>query len=62
MGVSCRLMQEDAVLEEVEISWRPTGRSPGGTVKLSGILGFWSRNRSSVERRINNLGSGQGAD
>ena len=33
-----------------------------GTVKLSGILGFWRRNRSSVERRINNLGSGQGAD
>ena len=26
-----------------------------GTVKLSGILGFWRRNRSSVERRINNL-------
>ena len=35
---------------------------PYGTVKLSGILGFWRRNRSSVERRINNLGSGQGAD
>ena len=33
-----------------------------GTVKLSEILGFWRRNRSSVERRINNLGSGQGAD
>ena len=33
-----------------------------GTVKLSGIFGFWRRNRSSVERRINNLGSGQGAD
>ena len=33
-----------------------------GTVKLSGILGFWRRKRSSVERRINNLGSGQGAD
>ena len=33
-----------------------------GTVKLSGILGFWRRNRSSVERRINNLGTCQGAD
>ena len=33
-----------------------------GTVKLSGILGFWRRNRSSVERRINNLGTYQGAD
>ena len=39
------------------------GTSPlGGTVKLSRILGFWRRNRLSVERRINNLGSGQGAD
>ena len=28
-----------------------------GTVKLSGILGFWRRKRSSVERRINNLGA-----
>ena len=28
-----------------------------GTVKLSEILGFWRRNRSSVERRINNLGT-----
>ena len=37
-------------------------RNRTGTVKLSGILGFWRRNRSSVERRINNLGSGQGAD
>ena len=34
----------------------------GGTVKLSGIPGFWRRNRSSVERRINNLGTCQGAD
>ena len=33
-----------------------------GTVKLSGILGFWRRNRSLVERRINNLGTCQGAD
>ena len=33
-----------------------------GTVKSSGILGFWRRNRSSVERRINNLGTCQGAD
>ena len=33
-----------------------------GTVKLSGILGFWRRNRSSVERRINNLGTCRGAD
>ena len=33
-----------------------------GTVKLSGILGFWRRNRSSIERRINNLGTCQGAD
>ena len=36
--------------------------SPGSTVKLSGILGFWRRNRSSVERRINNLGTCRGAD
>ena len=33
-----------------------------GTVKLSRILGFWSRNRSSVERIINNLGSVQDAE
>ena len=33
-----------------------------GTVKLSRILGSWRRNRSSVERRINNLGTCQGAD
>ena len=33
-----------------------------GMFKLSGILGFWRRNRSLVERRINNLGSGQGAN
>ena len=33
-----------------------------GTVKLSIILGFWRRNRSSAERRINNLESGQGAE
>ena len=33
-----------------------------GTVKLSGILGFWRRNRSSVECRINNLGTCRGAD
>ena len=33
-----------------------------GTVKLSGILGFWRRHRSSVERRINNLGTCRGAD
>ena len=31
-------------------------------VKLSGILGFWRRKRSAVECRINNLGSGRGAD
>ena len=37
----------------------PGARGVSGTV---GILGFWRRNRSSVERRINNLGSGQGAD
>ena len=37
--------------------------NPGdGTVKLSGILGFWRRKRSAVECRINNLGSGRGAD
>ena len=35
---------------------------PVGTVKLSGILGFWRRKRSAVECRINNLGSGRGAD
>ena len=31
-----------------------------GTVKLSRILGIWRRNRSALERRINNLGSVQG--
>ena len=36
--------------------------NPDGTVKLSRTLGFWRRNRSAVERRINNLGSGQGAE
>ena len=40
----------------------PGLKLPQGTVKLSGILGFWRRNRSSVERRINNLGTYQGAD
>ena len=39
-----------------------TANRSQGTVKLSRILGFWRRNRLSVERRINNLGSGQGAD
>jgi len=33
-----------------------------GTVKLSRILGFWRRNRSALERRINNLESGQVAE
>ena len=33
-----------------------------GTVKLSRILGFWRRNRSALELRINNLGSVQGAE
>ena len=28
----------------------------------TGILGFWRRKRSAVECRINNLGSGRGAD
>ena len=37
-------------------------RARRGTVKLSRILGFWRRNRLSVERRIDNLGSGQAAD
>ncbi len=48
-----------------EIDFLPVGnseRSGDGTVKLSRILGFWRRNRSSVERRINNLESGQGAE
>ena len=37
---------------------RPRILSPvEGTVKLSRIPGFWSRNRSEFERRINNLGS-----
>ena len=31
-------------------------------VKLSRILGFWRRNRSALERRINNLWSVQGAE
>ena len=49
----------------IELIQEPGGKavlSPTGTVKLSGILGFWRRNRSSVERRINNLGTCQGAD
>ena len=33
-----------------------------GIVKLSRILGFWRRNRSALELRINNLGSVQGAE
>ena len=33
-----------------------------GTIKLSGILGFWRRNWSALERRINNLGSVQSAE
>ena len=37
-------------------------RARKGTVKLSGILGFWRRKRSAVECRIHNLGSGRGAD
>ena len=43
-------------------NWLPPRNPPGGTVKLSGILGFWRRNRSSFKRRINNLGTCQGAD
>ena len=35
---------------------------PRGTVKLSRILRVWRRNRSALERRINNLGSVQGAE
>ena len=46
-------LSEDAIA-----AWIP----PKGTVKLSGILGFWRRKRSAVECRINNLGSGRGAD
>ena len=34
----------------------------GGTVKLSRVLGFWRRNRSALERKINNLWSVQGAE
>ena len=33
-----------------------------GTVKLSGILGVWRRNRSKLELRFNNLGSVQDAE
>ena len=41
----------------------PADESPAlDTVKLSGIIGFWRRNRSALERRINNLGSVQGAE
>ncbi len=36
--------------------------NPSGMFKLSGILGFWRRNRSALELRINNLGSVQGAE
>ena len=46
----------------LQVSASSNFTSPEGTVKLSGILGFWRRNRLSVERRINNLGTCQGAD
>ena len=42
--------------------WWNERKPDEGTVKLSGILGFWRRNRSLVERRINNLGTCRGAD
>ena len=42
--------------------WLSAPEPSKGTVKLSRILKFWRRNRPSVERRINNLGSGQGAE
>ena len=35
--VSCRLMKNGAVLEEVEIPWRPTGRWPGLSGKCSPV-------------------------
>ena len=35
---------------------------PGGIVTLSGILGFWRRSRSALQRRIDNLGCVQGAE
>ena len=36
--------------------------NPGGMFKLSRILVFWRQNPSALERRINNLGSNQGAE
>ncbi len=44
------------------VDFHPSVDRVQGTVKLSGILVFWRRNRSSVERRINNLWIFQGAD
>ena len=62
-GAAGRWSAGSGVARAIRKSPRPSGGKPGvGTVKLSGILGFWRRNRSSVERRINNLGTYQGAD
>ena len=52
-----QVSKQMGVSEQTYYRWRKEG-----TVKLSGIPGFWRRNRSSVERRINNLGTCQGAD
>ena len=41
---------------------RPVEVAMEGTVKLSGILGVWRRNRSELELRFNNLGSVQDAE
>ena len=48
-----------AWIKEADLDWNTWLM---GTVKLSGILGFWRWKRSAVECRINNLGSGRGAD
>ena len=67
MFASTNFQVADATLSFVEgdITKVPADaivNAANGTVKLSGILAFWRRNRSSVERRINNLGTCRGAD
>ena len=55
-AIGCHILNRMAELG------RPSSYPLGGTVKLSRILGFWRRNRSALELRINNLGSVQGAE
>ena len=53
IGQFCRLPQRIT---------EPVAFLQEGTVKLSGILGVWRRNRSELELRFNNLGSVQDAE